>query len=135
MNRVLDCSYVGDALTEDEYRNLGMPVPPQTEVKEETILALNISQVRSGRWSEVEQEIGSVVEAAHSADRKVKVIFENCYLTDEEKIRLCQICGEVNADWVKTSTGFGSGGATFEDLLLMRHHTPQHVQVGSHLHV
>ncbi|MEC8509091.1 MAG: deoxyribose-phosphate aldolase [Planctomycetota bacterium] len=96
---------------------------------QELDMVVNISQVRSGHWSEVQQEIGSVVEAAHSADRKVKVIFENCYLTDEEKIRLCQICGAVNADWVKTSTGFGSGGATFEDLRLMRHHTPQHVQV------
>jgi deoxyribose-phosphate aldolase len=57
------------------------------------------------------------------------VIFENCYLQDEHKIRLCQICGEVNADWVKTSTGFGTGGATLDDLRLMRQHAPPHVQV------
>jgi deoxyribose-phosphate aldolase len=57
------------------------------------------------------------------------VIFENCYLNDEQKIRLCQICGELHADWVKTSTGYGSGGATTEDLRLMREHSPPYVQV------
>jgi deoxyribose-phosphate aldolase len=59
----------------------------------------------------------------------VKVIFENCYLKDEHKIRLCEICGELRADWVKTSTGYGSGGATLEDLALMRKAAPAHVQV------
>ena len=52
----------------------------------------------------------------------MKVIFENCFLQDSHKIRLCEICGEVGADFVKTSTGFGSGGATVEDLRLMRKH-------------
>ena len=66
---------------------------------------------------------------AHAAGQKVKVIFENCYLTDEHKIRLCEICSELNADWVKTSTGYGTGGATMEDLTLMRKHSPDSVQV------
>ena len=57
------------------------------------------------------------------------MIFENCYLNDEQKIRLCEICGELNADWVKTSTGYGTGGATLDDLQLMGEHTPEHVQV------
>src|SRR6202008_1245646 len=57
------------------------------------------------------------------------VIFENCYLNEAQKIRMCEICGELNADWVKTSTGYGSGGATLEDLALMRKHTSPHVQV------
>ena len=70
-----------------------------------------------------------MIETAHTANRKVKVIFENCYLADQQKIRLCEICGELNADWVKTSTGFGTGGATLEDLKLMRQHAPDHVQV------
>jgi deoxyribose-phosphate aldolase len=70
-----------------------------------------------------------VVDAAHDAGSKVKVIFENCYLKDEHKIRLCEICGELRADWVKTSTGYGTGGATMEDLALMRKHAPPHVQV------
>ena len=59
----------------------------------------------------------------------MKVIFENCYLNDEQKILLCQICGELNADWVKTSTGYGTGGATLDDLKLMRQHSPPQVQV------
>ena len=52
------------------------------------------------------------------------MIFENCYLQDEHKVRLCEICGELQADWVKTSTGFGTGGATVEDVRLMRDHSP-----------
>ena len=57
------------------------------------------------------------------------MIFENCYLQDEHKVRLCEICGELQVDWVKTSTGFGTGGATVEDVRLMRDHSPAHVQV------
>ena len=61
-----------------------------------------------------------MTEAAHGGGAIVKVIFENCYLNDDQKIRLCQICGEVGADYVKTSTGYGTGGATDADLILMR---------------
>jgi len=57
------------------------------------------------------------------------VIFENCYLEESHKIRLCEICAEIGPDWVKTSTGYGSGGATIEDLRLMRAHTPPHIGV------
>jgi deoxyribose-phosphate aldolase len=96
---------------------------------EELDMVVNISKVLSGDWEYVRNDIKAVVEAAHAAEQKVKVIFENCYLKDEQKIRLCEICGEVRADWVKTSTGYGSGGATHEDLKLMRKHAPAHVQV------
>ena len=96
---------------------------------QELDMVVNVSQVRSGNWNYVTQEIGAVVDLAHAAGQKVKVIFENCYLHDQQKIRLCQICGELNADWVKTSTGYGSGGATIADLQLMRKHAPPHVQV------
>jgi deoxyribose-phosphate aldolase len=96
---------------------------------QELDMVVNISQVLSGNWDYVRQDIAAVVKAAHDAGAKVKVIFENCYLKDEHKIRLCQICGELNADWVKTSTGYGTGGATLEDLTLMRKHAPRHVQV------
>ena len=96
---------------------------------EELDMVVNISKVLSGDWGYVRDELASVIDAAHLAERKVKVIFENCYLQDEHKIRLCQICGEINADWVKTSTGYGSSGATLEDLALMREHSPEHVQV------
>ena len=96
---------------------------------EELDMVVNISQVLSGGWSYVRDDIGAVVGAAHEAGKKVKVIFENCYLKDDHKIRLCQICGELDADWVKTSTGYGTGGATLEDLQLMRKHVPPRVQV------
>jgi deoxyribose-phosphate aldolase len=80
-------------------------------------------------WDYVHADIRAVIEIAHAAGQKVKVIFENCYLRDEHKIRLCEICNELRADWVKTSTGYGSGGATIEDLKLMRKHAAPHVQV------
>lgn len=96
---------------------------------QELDMVVNISAVLSGDWEYVRQDIAAVVNAAHAAGAQVKVIFENCYLKDEHKIRLCQICGELMADWVKTSTGYGSGGATMEDLALMRRHAPPHVQV------
>jgi len=92
-------------------------------------MVVNISKVLSGDWDYVSADIAAVIEAAHAAGRKAKVIFENCYLQDDHKVRLCVICGELKADWVKTSTGYGSGGATHEDLKLMRAHSPAHVQV------
>ncbi len=92
-------------------------------------MVVNIGKVLSGDWSYVQDDIAAVVEVAHTAGAIVKVIFENCYLSDEQKIRLCYICGEVKADFAKTSTGYGTGGATLEDLRLMRQHCPPHVQV------
>lgn len=92
-------------------------------------MVVNIGKVLSGDYAYVQQEIRAMVDLAHSRSAKVKVIFENCYLSDEQKIALCGICGEAGADWVKTSTGYGTGGATIEDLKLMRKHSPPHVQV------
>jgi deoxyribose-phosphate aldolase len=96
---------------------------------QELDMVVNISQVLSGAWDYVRSDIAAVVQVAHDAGAKVKVIFENCYLKEEHKIRLCRLCGELNADWVKTSTGYGTGGATLDDLALMRKHAPPHVQV------
>lgn len=92
-------------------------------------LVVNVSQVVSGEWNYVRDDIAAVADVTHRAGQKLKVIFENCYLRDEQKIRLCQICGELGVDWVKTSTGFGSGGATIDDVRLMREHSPASVQV------
>ena len=92
-------------------------------------MVVNIGKVLSKDWRYVAADIAAVVEAAHRKGALVKVIFENCFLADEHKEQLCRICGEVGADFVKTSTGYGSTGATDEDLRLMRRCAPSHVQV------
>ncbi len=92
-------------------------------------MVVNVGKVLSGDWVYVREELKSVIDAVHAQDQKLKVIFENCYLKDEHKIRLCEICGELGADWVKTSTGFGPSGATLEDVKLMRAHSPAHVGI------
>jgi len=92
-------------------------------------MVVNLSQVVSGSWDYVREDIAAVADVVHRAGQKLKVIFENCYLQDEDKIRLCQVCGELGVDWVKTSTGFGSSGATLDDVRLMRQHSPLAVQV------
>jgi deoxyribose-phosphate aldolase len=92
-------------------------------------MVINIGQAIGGEWDAVASDIAAVTKVAHDAGGIVKVIFENCYLNDEQKVRLCQICGEVEADYVKTSTGYGTGGATVEDLRLMRRSAPPHVKL------
>lgn len=92
-------------------------------------MVINIGQALGGEWAAVENEIAAIVQAAHERKAIVKVIFENCYLNDDHKIRLCRICGKVGADYVKTSTGYGTGGATHEDLKLMRRAAPPPVKL------
>src|SRR3954469_16963400 len=92
-------------------------------------MVVNISLVLSGEFDAVRTDILAVLQPTHARGQKLKVIFENCYLSDAQKIRLCEICGELGVDWVKTSTGFGSSGATLEDLRLMRAHSPASVQI------
>ena len=62
----------------------------------------------SGEWDYVRRDIDAVIDGGPCGGQKVKVIFENCYLQDAHKIRLCEICGDLSADWVKTSTGYGT---------------------------
>lgn len=92
-------------------------------------MVTNISAVLSENWQLVKGEIVAIVEAARANNRKVKVIFENCYLEDKHKQKLCELTCEAGADWVKTSTGFGTSGATMEDLQLMIKHAPPPMQV------
>jgi len=92
-------------------------------------MVVNLSKVVSGDWGYVRDDIRAVLEPTHGRGAKLKVIFENCYLDEAQKIHLCGLCGELAVDWVKTSTGFGTGGATDADLILMRKHSPAHVQV------
>lgn len=96
---------------------------------EELDMVINISKALSGDWPYVRHDIHHVTHAIHARGAKVKVIFENCYLSDKQKVELCKICGEVGVDWVKTSTGYGSGGATDADLILMRKYSPARVQI------
>ena len=92
-------------------------------------VVVNLSWVLDGRWDDVRAELETLVEATHSGGGLLKVIFENCFLDDAAKRRLCAICTEVGADWVKTSTGFGPGGATEADVALMRRACPPRVGV------
>ena len=83
-------------------------------------MVLQIGALKSGRDADVQADIEAVVRLAHDAGALVKVIFENAYLTDEEKVRACHLSEAAGADFVKTSTGFAPGGATHEDIALMR---------------
>lgn len=85
---------------------------------DELDMVINIGALKAGDKERLIRDIAAVVDAA--AGRTVKVIIETCYLTDEEKIIACEAAMEAKADFVKTSTGFGSGGATVEDIKLMR---------------
>ncbi len=92
-------------------------------------MVINIGKLRSGKNDYVREDIKAVCDAAHARGVKVKVIFENTYLTDAEKITACKLSEAAGADWVKTSTGFAPGGATLEDLRLMRANVGEHIQV------
>ena len=92
-------------------------------------MVVNIGKVLSGDYAYVKTEVAEVLAVARGAARKLKVIFEVCYLADPHKRALCEICSELSVDWVKTSTGFGSAGATREDVSLLLDHTPPQVQV------
>ena len=92
-------------------------------------MVINIGALKSGRDEDVQRDIAAVVEVGHGAGAIVKVIFENVYLTDDEKVRACHVAEAAGADFVKTSTGFAAGGATHEDLALMRRSVSPHIQV------
>jgi deoxyribose-phosphate aldolase len=83
-------------------------------------MVINIGALKSEDYKTVYEDIASVVQAAHAGDSIVKVIIEAALLTDEEKVIACQLCKAAGADFVKTSTGFGPGGATVADVALMR---------------
>ena len=100
-----------------------------TDGGQELDVVINISKARSGDWQYVADEVRALTEFIHRGGAKIKVIFENAYHDEAAKIRLCEICGEIGVDWVKTSTGYAPSGATVEDLALMRKHSPVQVQV------
>ena len=93
----------------------------------EVDMVINLGWVKDGRWTELLSEIRAVKEACKG--KLLKVIIECCFLTDEEKIRLCEIVTESGADYIKTSTGFGGGGATKEDVTLFAKHVGANVKI------
>lgn len=96
---------------------------------EEVDVVLNIGQLLSGRYEAVEADLRAVVEEAHQHNVLVKVILENAYLSNAQKIAACKLCAAAGADFTKTSTGYAPSGATMHDLRLMRANTPKHMQV------
>lgn len=83
-------------------------------------MVINITDVKNGDYDAVEREIRTLKEI--TGEKILKVIVETCYLTEEEKIRLCEIVTRAKADYIKTSTGFGTAGASLEDIRLFREH-------------
>ena len=81
-------------------------------------MVINVAKLKDGEFEYVENEIRQIKEAI--GDNVLKVIIETCYLTDEEKVKACELSLVAKADFVKTSTGFGTGGATYEDVTLMK---------------
>lgn len=83
-------------------------------------MVINIGHMLAGNYDYVQKEIADLAALAHEGNAILKVILENCYLNDEQKIKACQLSEAAGADFVKTSTGYGTSGATIADLILMR---------------
>jgi len=96
---------------------------------EELDMVLNIGKLKAGDYEYVGNEIRILAGAAHEAGAILKVILETCYLTDEEKVTACHLSEKAGADFVKTSTGYGSAGCTIEDLKLMRANVSAKVRI------
>jgi len=94
---------------------------------DEIDMVINLSMVKDGCWADVAEDIRAVREATRG--KVLKVIIECCLLTDEEKVRLCKIVSDCGADFIKTSTGFSKGGATREDVALLRSNSPKTLMV------
>src|SRR5690606_20678302 len=96
---------------------------------EELDMVVNVGRVLSLDAAYVRAEIASILDAAHARAVPVKVIFETCYLEERHKRALAELCAELGADWVKTSTGFGPAGASLADVRLLRRAVPASVGV------
>lgn len=94
---------------------------------EEIDMVINLADVKNGDYDKVEDEISLLKKAV--GDKVLKVIIETCYLTTEEKIAMCKAVTNAGADYIKTSTGFGTGGATLEDVILMRENIGPNVKI------
>jgi deoxyribose-phosphate aldolase len=92
-------------------------------------IVLNIGKLRTGDYEYVKNDIKAVSDLCHKRGVIVKVIFENCFLDTEQKIAACKICNEIGVDYIKTSTGYGSGGAKDEDIKLMRKYANPEIKI------
>ena len=90
---------------------------------------VNLTELKSGNWDLVRKEMDRITRLCHQYEKICKVIFETCYLTEEEKIEMCHAVTAAGADFIKTSTGFGTGGATLEDVCLMKEHIGPNVKI------
>ena len=94
---------------------------------DEVDMVINIGWAKEGKWQEITEEISAIKKACNG--KLLKVIIETCLLTDEEKIALCKCVSDSGADYIKTSTGFSSAGATFHDVELFAKHVAPHVKI------
>jgi deoxyribose-phosphate aldolase len=94
---------------------------------DEVDMVINLGWVKDGKWDDLLDEICQIKDSC--AGKLLKVIIECCFLTDEEKIKMCEIVTEAGADYIKTSTGFGGGGATREDVALFAKHIGPNVKI------
>ena len=94
---------------------------------DEVDMVINIGWAKEGKWDDITKEIAAIKKACKG--KLLKVIIETCLLTDEEKIALCKAVSDSGADYIKTSTGFSTGGATFHDVALFAAHVAPHVKI------
>lgn len=127
-DRINICTVVGFPLgysvTEAKITETGQAI---ADGAHEIDMVINISDVKNGMYDKVEQEIRALKEVC--GDHILKVIIETCYLTEEEKIAMCRAVTNAGADYIKTSTGFGTGGATIEDVRLFKQHIGEGVKI------
>lgn len=96
---------------------------------DEIDMVIAINQVKSKQWDKVKDDIQAVLSVCRNHSKLLKVIIETAVLSNEEKIKICNICADLDVDFVKTSTGFSKAGATIADITLMREHLPSHIRI------
>lgn len=115
---------LGYSVTEAKVSEVGKAL---AEGCNEIDMVINVSDVKNGDFDKVEEEIRTLKKEC--GEHILKVIIETCYLTEAEKIRMCEIVTKAGADYIKTSTGFGTGGATLEDIKLFKEHIGPNVKI------
>ena len=124
------CTVVGFPLGQNTVKVKGFEALEAIENgASEVDYVLNVAKVKDGDWEYIRREMAALTAICHSYGAHIKVIFENCYLTKDEIVKCAEIAREVKPDFIKTSTGFGTGGATVEDVKLMKDTVGDEVKV------